>query len=61
MEGYVDYLDKARILKKSYDANIRGLMNQFGIMTEFEVVSGFIVNAITKVDRKKPHDPFLIL
>ncbi|RGB36087.1 hypothetical protein C1646_606166, partial [Rhizophagus diaphanus] len=46
----------ARKLKREYDANIRGLMNQFGIMTEIEVTSGYIVNTITKVDKKEPRD-----
>ncbi|CAI2178873.1 1603_t:CDS:2 [Funneliformis geosporum] len=56
VEGYRAYLENARFLKRTYDEDIRGLMNQFGIMTEFEVVSGFIVNTVTKVDKKKPRD-----
>ncbi|CAG8617752.1 hypothetical protein GLOIN_2v1578121 [Rhizophagus irregularis DAOM 181602=DAOM 197198] len=56
VEGYQAYLEDARILKSAYDADIRGLMNQFGIATEFEVTSGYIVNTITNVDRKKPHN-----
>ncbi|RGB33663.1 RNA dependent RNA polymerase-domain-containing protein [Rhizophagus diaphanus] len=56
VEGYDEFLDDARKLKREYDANIRGLMNQFGIMTEIEVTSGYIVNTITKVDKKKPRD-----
>jgi RNA-dependent RNA polymerase len=56
VEGYEAYLEDARMLKRAYDADIRGLMNQFGIATEFEVTSGYIVNTITKVDRKKPRD-----
>jgi hypothetical protein len=56
VEGYEVYLDDARKLKRAYDADIRGLMNQFGIMTEIEVTSGYIVNTITKVDKKKPRD-----
>ncbi|RIA87188.1 RNA dependent RNA polymerase-domain-containing protein [Glomus cerebriforme] len=56
VDDYELYLDNARKLKREYDADIRGLMNQFGIMTEVEVTSGYIVNAITKVDKKKPRD-----
>jgi RNA-dependent RNA polymerase len=56
VEGYQNYLEDARILKRAYDADIKALMNQFGIATEFEVTSGYIVNTITKVDRKKSRD-----
>ncbi|CAG8483573.1 7867_t:CDS:2 [Paraglomus brasilianum] len=45
--------DHARITKRAYDADVRGLMNQYGVMTEYEVVSGFIINAIVKADHKK--------
>ncbi|PKK76057.1 hypothetical protein RhiirC2_735224 [Rhizophagus irregularis] len=31
-------------------------MNQFGIMTEIEVIGGYIVNTITKVNKKKLRD-----
>jgi RNA-dependent RNA polymerase len=55
-DGYRVYLEGARTLKRAYDADIKGLMNQFGIATEFEVTSGYIVNTITKIDRKKPRD-----
>ncbi|RIA90179.1 RNA dependent RNA polymerase-domain-containing protein [Glomus cerebriforme] len=56
VEGYKAYVEDARNIKRAYDADIRGLMNQFGIKTEFEVTSGYIVNTITKVDRKKSRD-----
>jgi RNA-dependent RNA polymerase len=56
VEGYEKYLKNALILKRAYDADIKGVMNQFGIMTEFEVVSGYIINTITKIDKKKPRD-----
>jgi RNA-dependent RNA polymerase len=56
VDGYEKYLENARILKAEYDLNVKGLMNQFGVMTEFEVTSGYIVNTITKVDKKKPRD-----
>jgi hypothetical protein len=54
--GYEKFLYDARKLKRGYDASIRGLMNQFGIMTEIEVTSGYIVITITKADKKKPRD-----
>ncbi|CAB5369535.1 unnamed protein product [Rhizophagus irregularis] len=56
VEGYEKYLNNALRLKRAYDAEIKGVMNQFGIMTEFEVVSGYIINTITKIDKKKPRN-----
>ncbi|CAB5393779.1 unnamed protein product [Rhizophagus irregularis] len=55
VEGYVKYLEEARMLKKSYDRDVKALMNQFGIMTEFEVTSGYIINT-HPIDKKKPRD-----
>ncbi|CAG8557394.1 4924_t:CDS:2 [Rhizophagus irregularis] len=55
-DGFEEFLDDARKLKREYDANIRGLMNQFGINNEIEVTSGYIVNTITNIDKKKPRD-----
>jgi RNA-dependent RNA polymerase len=56
VEGYKTYVEDARKIKSLYDADIIGLMNQYGVKTEFEVVSGYIVNIITNVDRKKSRD-----
>jgi hypothetical protein len=44
------------MMQREYDASIRGLMNQFGIMTEIEVIGGYIVNTITKVNKKRLRD-----
>nr|CAG8522922.1 6936_t:CDS:2 [Entrophospora candida] len=54
--GYEYYLEEARMTKRRYDTDIRGLMNQFGIRLECEVVSGFIVNSTVKIEKKKPRD-----
>ncbi|GBC00871.1 hypothetical protein RclHR1_00040022 [Rhizophagus clarus] len=56
VEGYQPYLEDARMLKHEYDNDVKGLMNQFGIATEFEVTSGYIIDSIIKIDRKKPRD-----
>ncbi|CAB5366262.1 unnamed protein product [Rhizophagus irregularis] len=55
VKGYEKYLEEARIHKSSYDRSIKALMNQFGIMTEFEVVSGYIINT-HPIDKKKTRD-----
>ncbi|CAG8584237.1 5579_t:CDS:1 [Paraglomus brasilianum] len=44
---------KISVTKRAYDADVRGLMNQYGVMTEYEVVSGFIVNSTIKVEQVK--------
>jgi len=53
VDGYELYVEDARVTKRAYDADVRGLMNQYGVMTEYEVVSGFIFNAVVKMERKK--------
>jgi len=45
-------LENARTLKRLYDASIKGLMSQFGVRTEFEVASGFLVTLLQKLIRK---------
>ncbi|CAG8525700.1 7878_t:CDS:2, partial [Ambispora gerdemannii] len=56
VEGYEKFLDDARAQKRRYDSYVRGLMNQYGIASEYEVVTGFIVNPITKIEKKKPRE-----
>ncbi|GBC04988.1 hypothetical protein RclHR1_00060001 [Rhizophagus clarus] len=53
--GYEKYLDDARMLKNSYDKDVKALMNQYGILTEYEVTSGYIINT-HPIDKKKPRD-----
>ncbi|GBB88560.1 hypothetical protein RclHR1_01510011 [Rhizophagus clarus] len=55
-EGYKTYVEEARRTKIRYDADIMGLMNQYGVKTEFEVTSGYIINNISSIDRKKSRD-----
>ncbi|CAG8444865.1 5544_t:CDS:10 [Acaulospora morrowiae] len=56
VEGFERYLEKARTLKRAYDTELRGLMNQFGVSSEYEVSSGFIVKPTVKIEKKKPRD-----
>lgn len=42
--GMLDWLDLARTIKAEYDQDIQRLMNQYGIRTEPEVVTGFILD-----------------
>ncbi|CAJ0750121.1 20050_t:CDS:2, partial [Entrophospora sp. SA101] len=54
--GFEEYLEDARFNKRSYTSDIRSLINQFGVMSEYETVSGFIVNPTIKVEQKKPRE-----
>ncbi|CAB5391526.1 unnamed protein product [Rhizophagus irregularis] len=56
VQGYKTYVEEARKIKRTYDADIKGLMNQYGVKTEFEVTSGYIVNTIINLERKKSRD-----
>ena len=46
-------MKEARATKRAYDADIRGLMDQHGVKTEYEVVSGFLVNAVVHAEQKE--------
>ncbi|KAI7849664.1 RNA dependent RNA polymerase-domain-containing protein [Circinella umbellata] len=50
VEGMVKYIWSAREQKKQYDQNLRELMNQYGIATESELLSGSIVNWLKRED-----------
>ncbi|GBC02547.1 hypothetical protein RclHR1_04680008 [Rhizophagus clarus] len=56
VKGYETYVMDARKIKNTYDADIMGLMNQYGVKTEFEITSGYIVSTIISVDKKKSRD-----
>ena len=56
MDGYQLHVEDARATKRAYDEDVRGLMNQYGVKTEYEVVSGFVINAIENAEQKKPRD-----
>ncbi|KAF9579398.1 hypothetical protein BGW38_004354 [Lunasporangiospora selenospora] len=43
IDGYEEYLDEARELKEVYDHDIQSLMNQYGVRSDLEIVSGFIM------------------
>ncbi|KAK9729654.1 hypothetical protein K7432_000167 [Basidiobolus ranarum] len=51
--GYDKYVVEARRLKHEYDLTLKNVMNQFGIESEGEVVSGFIQSYPPTMIRKK--------
>ncbi|CAG8694444.1 16564_t:CDS:2, partial [Dentiscutata heterogama] len=54
--GFEFYLEGARIYKKEYDLELRSLMNQYGLLSEYEAVSGFIISTTLIVGKKKPRN-----
>ncbi|KAF9902274.1 hypothetical protein EC991_005069 [Linnemannia zychae] len=43
LEGYEDYLESSLAQKALYDQELKSLMNQYGVKSDLEVVSGFIM------------------
>ncbi|KAG0093757.1 hypothetical protein BGZ93_001926 [Podila epicladia] len=55
VEGYQDYLANARECKAQYDAEVKSLMNQYGVRSDLEVISGFIMG-VDIMTTKREHD-----
>ncbi|KAG0198083.1 hypothetical protein BGX28_008427 [Mortierella sp. GBA30] len=55
VEGHETYLDDARRCKAMYDEEVHSLMNQYGVKSDLEVVSGFILG-VDMLTNKKEHD-----
>ncbi|KAG0216144.1 hypothetical protein BGX33_000408 [Mortierella sp. NVP41] len=55
IDGYEDYLKDARHQKALYDAELKSLMNQYGVKSDLEVVSGFIT-AVDIITNKREYD-----
>lgn len=57
MPGMEQYILEARAVKARYDRDILGLMNQYGVSTEAELVSGFVMEWGRKNStRKSTHE-----
>ncbi|KAI8053420.1 RNA dependent RNA polymerase-domain-containing protein [Syncephalis plumigaleata] len=55
VDGYEIFIDSARALKREYDRAIDGIMKQFGIATEWEVISGWVVRFHDAFQRRDYH------
>ncbi|KAI9594184.1 RNA dependent RNA polymerase-domain-containing protein [Syncephalis fuscata] len=53
--GYEIFLKEARILKHDYDQAIDGVMKQFGIATEWEAISGWVIQFQDAFQRRDYH------
>lgn len=56
VDGMERYVAKARKIKAEYNRDLLALMNQFGIQTEAEMVSGYIVKWLKKSNKKSMHE-----
>ncbi|KAI8145429.1 RNA dependent RNA polymerase-domain-containing protein [Fennellomyces sp. T-0311] len=50
------YIQEARELKAEYGRDLLALMNQYGVQTEAEIVSGYIIKWLKKGNRKSMHE-----
>jgi RNA-dependent RNA polymerase len=55
-DGHDEYLEEAAITKKDYNFRTIALMNQFGVKTEAELVSGHVVKIRKQFSKKKFFD-----
>jgi hypothetical protein len=55
VDGHELYHDEARRVKREYDEAVLSVMNQFGIATEWEAVSGWIVQFNTLLSKRDFH------
>lgn len=54
--GMERYIAEARELKKDYNRDVFALMNQYGVQTEAELMSGYVVKWLKKGNRKSNHE-----
>ncbi|CAF1156330.1 unnamed protein product [Rotaria sordida] len=48
IDGYLSYIDDARILKEEYDRELRRIMRHYGLHRESEIISGYITKFMSK-------------
>ncbi|CAO3621898.1 unnamed protein product [Cunninghamella echinulata] len=54
--GMERYIKKARDLRYKYNRDLFALMNQYGVKTEAEIISGFVVNWLKDGEKKRPYE-----
>ncbi|KAG0375659.1 hypothetical protein BGX24_008794 [Mortierella sp. AD032] len=55
IEGYQEYVKDGFVQKALYDQELRSLMNQYGVKSDLEVVSGFIMG-VDIITNKREYD-----
>jgi hypothetical protein len=56
VEGMHRYIVEARELKLNYDRDVLSLMNQYGVQSEAEIVSGYIIKWLRKDNKRRSHE-----
>lgn len=56
ISGMERYIKKARDLRYKYNRELSALMNQYGVKTEAEIISGFVVNWLKDGGKKQPYE-----
>ncbi|KAF9389237.1 hypothetical protein BGX21_000151 [Mortierella sp. AD011] len=55
VDGYESYVEDAQRCKALYDDEVRSLMNQYGVKSDLEIASGFIMG-VDMITNRKEHD-----
>ncbi|KAI8328366.1 hypothetical protein BC941DRAFT_327577, partial [Chlamydoabsidia padenii] len=50
------YIGKARQLRFKYNKDLSALMNQYGVKTEAEMISGFVMTWLKRGNKKSDYD-----
>ncbi|OZJ04567.1 hypothetical protein BZG36_02704 [Bifiguratus adelaidae] len=54
--GFERYVREARDFKRRYDHALRSIMNQYGVDTECEIISGYLVKLLKQPNKKRYHE-----
>jgi hypothetical protein len=56
VHGMEKYIGKARLLRYKYNKDLSALMNQYGVKTEAEMISGYIVTWLKRSVKKSEYE-----
>ncbi|KAF2305639.1 hypothetical protein GH714_007179 [Hevea brasiliensis] len=59
VEGYMNYIDDAFYYKSQYDNKLGNMMDYYGIKTEAEIISGWIIKTWKSFDKKRDFDAIM--
>ncbi|KAJ9135705.1 hypothetical protein P3X46_032857 [Hevea brasiliensis] len=59
VEGYTYYIDDAFYYKSQYDNKLGNMMDYYGIKTEAEIISGWIIKTWKSFDKKRDFDAIM--
>ncbi|KAJ9135706.1 hypothetical protein P3X46_032858 [Hevea brasiliensis] len=59
VDGYMNYIDDAFYYKSQYDNKLGNMMDYYGIKTEAEIISGWIIKTWKSFDKKRDFDAIM--